>query len=99
MDYRWHQKLSAAALSVLLIAPGGFAQQTTPNAPSPATKSAPQQTIAQRASALQQTGPVAAQQAFHVQLPHSHNPFSPYRPSTVPPLNLANSPRLLNLVR
>ena len=98
MDYRWHQKLSAAALSVLLISPCGFAQQqTTPNAPAPATQ--PAQTIAQQAAALQQTRPVSAQQPFHVELPHSHNPLAPYLPSTVPPLDLTNSPRLLNLVR
>ncbi len=32
-------------------------------------------------------------------LPHSHNPFSAYRPSFVPPVNLTNSPRLQNLMR
>lgn len=100
MDYRWHQKLSAVALSALLISPCGFAQQT-PNAPVPATQAPVQQTIAQQAAAVQQTRPVtpAPQQPFHVTLPHSRNPFAPYRPSTVPPLSLANSPRLLNLVR
>lgn len=99
MDYRWHQKLSAVALSALLISPCGFAQQA-PDAPTPATQPT-QQTIAQQAAAVQQTRPVipASQQPFHVTLPHSKNPFAPYRPSTVPPLNLANSPRLLNLVR
>ena len=43
--------------------------------------------------------PVAAQAPFHVELPHSRNPFAPYMPSTVPPLNLTNSPRLQNLER
>jgi len=97
MDYRWHQKLSAAALAALLISPCGFAQQTTPNAPAPAAP--PTQTIAQQAAALQQTHPVTAQQPFHVEMPHSHNPLAPYLPSTVPPLDLTNSPRLMNLVR
>lgn len=97
MDSRWHQKLSAAALTALLVSPCGFAQQTTPNAPAPATPQT--QTIAQQAAALQQTGPVAVQRPFHVELPHSRNPIAPYRPSTVPPLDLSNSPRLLNLVR
>ena len=32
-------------------------------------------------------------------MPHSHNPLSPYRPSTAPELNLSNSPRLENLIR
>ncbi len=36
---------------------------------------------------------------FHVELPHSHNPFSAYRPSTVAPTDLANSPRLQALIR
>lgn len=35
--------------------------------------------------------------SFHVDQPHSHNPFAPYMPSTVPPLNLTNSPRLKDL--
>lgn len=96
MDFRRYLKLSASALSVLLIAPWGLAQQT-PNAPAPAPQST--QTIAQQAAALQKTGPVAAQEPFHVELPHSHNPFAPYRPSTVAPLNLANSQRLQNLER
>jgi outer membrane protein TolC len=96
---RWNPKLSAAALA-LVIAPWALAQQS-PNAPVPATAPAPQQqTIAQQAAAIQQAQPVAAQpQAFHVSLPHSRNPFAPYVPSTVPPLNLVNSPRLSNLER
>ena len=32
-------------------------------------------------------------------MPHSHNPIARYRASTVPPLNLTNSPRLQNLIR
>ncbi len=36
---------------------------------------------------------------FHVDMPKSHNPFAPYMPSTVPPLDLHNSPRLDNLIR
>ena len=32
-------------------------------------------------------------------MPHSHNPFAPYMPDTVPPLNLTNSPRLQSLIR
>lgn len=36
---------------------------------------------------------------FHVSLPHSHNPLSPYLPSTAPPLDLNNSPLLQELIR
>ena len=43
--------------------------------------------------------PAGSQQPFHVELPHSHKPFSPYRPSDAPPLDLNNSPRLENLIR
>jgi outer membrane protein TolC len=101
MAPRWNLKMSAAALA-LVIAPCLPAQQT-PNAPAPATQPAPQpQTIAQRAAAVQQVRPVTAapgQIPFHVELPRSRNPFAPYLPSTVPPLNLVNSPRLTNLER
>ena len=45
---------------------------------------------------LQSIGPL---RPFHVELPHSHNPLSPYRPSFVPPVDLHNSPRLENLIR
>ncbi|HTW62857.1 MAG TPA: hypothetical protein VMD55_13705, partial [Terracidiphilus sp.] len=50
---------------------------------------------------MQQSGLEAAvpQRPFHVDLPHSHNPLSPYKPSEAPPIDLANSPRLENLVR
>ncbi|HEX5233884.1 MAG TPA: TolC family protein [Silvibacterium sp.] len=109
MDFRWCKKLSAAALSVL-IAPCGLAQQTNqpPNAPTqqsappPQTPSqTPTQTIAQQANAAQQVQPVTAgpQQPFHIRLPHSRNPFAAYLASTVPPVNLTNSPRLQNLER
>jgi outer membrane protein TolC len=109
MDFRWYQKLSAAALSVL-ISPCGLAQQTTnptPDAPAAATQqTAPaqqqqQQTIAQQAAASQQVQPVAAgpQQPFHVAMPHSWNPIAPYMPSNVPPVDLTNSPRLQSLER
>jgi outer membrane protein TolC len=48
--------------------------------------------------AMQQQ-PVAPQRPFHIELPHSRNPFFPYMPSDAPPLDLANSPRLQNLIR
>ena len=43
--------------------------------------------------------PIDARQPFHVDLPHSHKPFSQYKPSDAPPLDLNNSPRLENLIR
>jgi outer membrane protein TolC len=106
MDFRWYQKLSAAALSVL-ISPCGFAQQApnqAPDAPAAQQPSPPQQTstqtIAQQAAAAQQVQPVAAaQQPFHIEIPHSRNPLKSYEPSTVPQVNLTNSPRLQSLER
>ena len=110
MDFRWYQKLSAAVLSVL-ISPCGIAQQA-PDAPPPPSAqqpASPQQaptptasaTIAQQAAAAQQVQPVAAgpQQPFHVVMPHSWNPFRPYMPTEVPPVDLTNSPRLQSLER
>jgi outer membrane protein TolC len=47
----------------------------------------------------QQQQAAAPQQPFHVELPHSHKPFSQYRPSNVAELDLSNSPRLQNLIR
>jgi outer membrane protein TolC len=74
------------------------AAQPAPNAPAPATNGAPTPTLAEQAQQLQQQA-VAPQKSFHIEMPHSHNPLSPYRPSTVPTLDLTNSPRLGNLIR
>jgi outer membrane protein TolC len=72
---------------------------SNPVAPQPATvPPKPAQTIAQQAQQEQQLS-IAPPTAFQVQLPHSHSPLSPYRPSTAPELNLHNSPRLENLIR
>ncbi len=73
--------------------------QQTPDAPSTAANGAtPTPTLAQQAQELQQQA-IAPQKPFHVEMPHSHNPLSPYMPSDVAPLDLANSPRLQNLIR
>jgi outer membrane protein TolC len=76
------------------------AAQPAPEAPAPAPNDAPTSppTLAQQ---MQQTrlGAITPQQPFHVDLPHSHNPLSPYEASEAPPLDLINSPRLENLVR
>ena len=112
MDFRWYQKFTAAFLAVF-ISPCGFAQQTTnpapdattpaPAAPAPQTPPAqppPAQTIAQQAASTQQVQPVTAgPQPFNVTMPHSWNPFAPYRPTQVAPVDLTNSPRLQNLER
>ncbi len=67
-----------------------------PEAPAPAATAAP--TLAQQMQAMQQQ-PAAPPRPFQVELPHTHNPLSPYMPSTVPELDLTNSPRLDNLIR
>ena len=57
--------------------------------------------IAQQAKDLSAPAATAPAQLppFHVPLPHSRNPFDAYRASTVPPIDLTNSPRLERLVR
>ena len=81
-------------------APANSQAQPAPEAPAPATNGvpAPPPTLAQQ---MQQTQleAITPQRPFHVDLPHSHNPLAPYRPSDAPPLDLTNSPRLENLIR
>src|ERR1700679_4057729 len=72
--------------------------QPAPDAPSTAANGAATLTLAQQAQQLQQQA-VAPPKPFHIEMPHSRNPIAPYRPSTVPPLDLTNSPRLGNLIR
>lgn len=68
--------------------------QAAPEPPAPATASA-----ATAPLTLGQQMQQAQQEPFHVSLPHSHMPFSPYMPSNAPALNLNNSPRLQTLIR
>jgi outer membrane protein TolC len=80
------------------------APAAAPNAPAPADQQTPpppaSQTIAQQAQQMQQQSVTTPPPPpFHVDLPRSRNPFSAYRPSFVPPVNLTNSPRLQNLIR
>jgi outer membrane protein TolC len=107
-SFKLWQRSCAAALSAVLAAAGltpvAFAQaQSTTTAPpdAPAAAANPAPSLAQQAQLAQQqqSQPVAPQGPFHVELPHSHNPFAPYMPSSVPPTNLTNSPRLQNLER
>ncbi|MGA7521352.1 MAG: TolC family protein [Acidobacteriaceae bacterium] len=73
--------------------------QSNPVAPTPVTMPPKQtQSLAQQAQQEQQLS-IAPPIPFSVALPHSHNPLSPYRPSTVPPVDLHNSPRLEDLIR
>lgn len=71
----------------------------TPQAPAPATNGETAPPSLAQLMQQQAQQPVPPPQPFHVSLPHSHNPLSPYLPSTVPPLDLNNSPLLDNLIR
>lgn len=81
--------------------PASGTSQTTapvPEAPAPSKPAAAAPpSLAEAMRQAQQ--PVAAQQPFHVEVPHSHKPFSAYRASDAPPLDLNNSPRLANVIR
>jgi outer membrane protein TolC len=88
---------AAASLGQAASAP---AQSTpaVPSAPQPTPKPAAktltiEQQIHQNATGHYTLPP----ETFHVEQPHSHNPFAAYMPSTVPPLDLSNSPRLKSL--
>jgi outer membrane protein TolC len=90
------------------LTPYGFGQVQQQAAPPPAPEApavpgdAPPASIAQQAQQVQQqqSEPITAPQIpFHIELPRSRNPLAPYMPSTVPPINLVNSPRLQNLER
>src|SRR5271155_3272388 len=96
------QKTLSVLCAAGLLVSTSFAQ-TNPAGPLPSAPAAPQPspplTIAQQAQAAAQPGPVTYQGPFNIELPHSRNPLAPYRPSTVPPLNLQNSQRLYGLIR
>ena len=70
-----------------------------PPAPAPAASqpAAPPLSLAQEMQKEQQQ--VVPQKPFYVPIPHSHNPLSNYRPNTVAPPDLNNSPRLQTLIR
>ena len=72
---------------------------TAPEAPAPTSGSPSSNPTLAQAMQQQQQQAMAPQKAFYVPLPHSHNPLAPYRPSTIPPIDLANSPRLQSLIR
>jgi outer membrane protein TolC len=82
--------------------PPANSQTTTAVPETPAPKVNPQAaaspSLAQQIQQAQQPS-LTPQEPFHVSLPHSHNPLSPYRPTDAPPLDLTNSPRLQSLIR
>lgn len=110
----WRRNTAAAAvlllpmslpISLAMVAHAQTPAQTptqtgsTPDAPAaPPASTAAQPTLGQAMQQAQQQA-TAPQQPFHVAMPHSHNPLAPYRPATAPDLNLANSPRLDNVIR
>jgi len=106
---RIQQQLMAVALCCLVssstlaqTAPSSSQQpQQQPPAQTPDAPSAQQQeqtpTIAQQNEQMQRSAPTVV--PFHIEVPHSHDPIRSYMPSTVPELNLTNSPRLEQLIR
>lgn len=81
-------------------APAESRSSAPPEAPRPAAEglAAPSLSLAQEMQKEQQQ-PVVPQKPFYVPLPHSRNPLSHYMPSSVPPLDLNNSPLLNSLIR
>ena len=102
-------RVTSVAAILLMQINMAFAVEPAPAQPAPANSSAPVEaptptnlpaaplSLAQAMEQAQRQ--FASQQPFHVDLPHSHRPFSQYRPSDAPPLDLNNSPRLQNLIR
>src|SRR4051794_32839845 len=79
--------------------PADSSSQPAPEGPAPTNGApTPALSLGQQMQQMQQQA-VAPQKPFHVELPHSRKPFSPYRASDAPALDLANSPRLQNLMR
>jgi outer membrane protein TolC len=104
---------ACASIGLFVTAAVAFAQQAppaaaadsskksaVPAAPAPTTsaQAAASPSLAQQIQQAQQPS-FAQQEPFHVSLPHSHKPLSPYRPTDAPPLDLTNSPRLQSLIR
>ena len=75
------------------------APSAVPEAPNPPANGASSSQVSLAELLRQKTTAMPPQHAFHVDLPHSHNPFSPYISSNAPPLDLNNSPRLYSLIR
>jgi len=84
----YRSPMLALLLSAQLVS--AQAQQTTPNAPTP--QPAP-------ASSPTPPAPLSIRTPSKLAIPHSDNPFKAYAPSLVPKPDLANSPRLQQLMR
>jgi outer membrane protein TolC len=89
---------AAPAAAPVAPADGQPAQQTPEAPPPPASQTAAPPSIGQQIQQVQQQN-LAPPVPFYIAMPHSHNPLAPYRPSHAPEFNLANSPRLANLIR
>ncbi|RXH56925.1 TolC family protein [Granulicella sibirica] len=101
-------KLALAQIALLLTS--SLEAQTSSSSPAPAPPEAPAPRGAQN-QAVQgvaeanakngttQSAATAARPALRLDIPHSYNPFAPYRASLVAPPNLANSPRIDQLVQ
>lgn len=94
------------SLTLFLIAPGllqaqqaqqSAAQAQKPEAPTPNLVKAPPPSIREQLKQAESAHYSFHETPFHVDLPHSHNPFSAYMPSSPPPLNLTNSHLLHDL--
>ena len=93
------QMRMALALPAPMPASASAGSSLPPEAPAPAT-ARPAATPLSLAQEMQQEQhqPVLPQQPFQISMPHSHNPLSPYMPSTVPPPDLNNSPLLQTVI-
>ena len=94
----FHYLCMGAPLLLLACAANGSAQTQTPNAPQPAKQpTARPLTVKEEVQQAARAHYSLPKASFHVEYPHSHNPFAAYMPSTVPPLDLTNSARLRDL--
>ena len=75
------------------------AAQPAPEAPVPSNGAAtPSSSLAQTMQQQQQLS-LSTRLPANLPMPHSRNPIARYRPSTAPPMDLVNSPRLQSLIR
>ena len=77
-------RIATATLALCSLSLSSVAQVAAPSAPAPAPAA---------------TVNFAAPEPFRITLPHSHNPFSAYAPSSIPDPSLINSPRLDSCIK
>uniref|UniRef100_A0A7V5CSP1 TolC family protein n=1 Tax=Acidobacterium capsulatum TaxID=33075 RepID=A0A7V5CSP1_9BACT len=93
----WQLTVTAAAQTASAAMPAN-STHAVPSAPQPAQQPASKaMTIEQQIHESAVGSYALPRENFHVEQPHSHNPFAAYMPSSVPPLDLGNSPRLKEL--